>query len=266
MSKTTKGTKQKYPYVLNCIPSKDRDDDWTFEDALSAGVVKDISTIPESVDLRKKWWKIRDQNETGACVGFATADGVLKWHYVKEGLILKTDDTSARFIWMANKETDNFTLYPTTFLEMAGTQTKLALKLARKYGCVLEEILPMSGELSKMTARTFYTLASRLRITSYHAIPYDKNKWRIWLAKKGPILTRLGVDSTWMNATNSGGHLNTYFPDTILGGHAVSIVGYTQDYFIVRNSWGDKWGDKGFAYASLSYCSDAFDEGYGVNI
>ena len=66
-----------------------------------------------------------------------------------------TDLPSARFIWMANKETDDITAYPTTFLETAGTQTKLALNVARKYGCVLEEDLPMSGQLSTMSRAAF---------------------------------------------------------------------------------------------------------------
>ena len=50
------------------------------------------------------------------------------------------------------------------------------------------------------------------------------------------------------------------------GGHAVSIVGYTQDRFIVRNSWGTSWGDKGFGYASLAYAQDAFTEAYGISV
>ena len=32
--------------------------------------------------------------------------------------------------------------------------------------------------------------------------------------------------------------------ETYLGGHAVAIVGYTNDAFILRNSWGDNWGTK----------------------
>ena len=32
-----------------------------------------------------------------------------------------------------------------------------------------------------------------------------------------------------------------------IGGHAFAFVGYNADGFIVQNSWGDKWGHKGFA-------------------
>ena len=34
--------------------------------------------------------------------------------------------------------------------------------------------------------------------------------------------------------------------DSYLGGHAIAIVGYNQKGFIIRNSWGKYWGDKGY--------------------
>jgi hypothetical protein len=30
------------------------------------------------------------------------------------------------------------------------------------------------------------------------------------------------------------------------GGHAVTSVGYTPDYFRMKNSWGAKWGERGY--------------------
>ena len=57
-------------------------------------------------------------------------------------------------------------------------------------------------------------------------------------------------------------------PDTVRGGHAISIVGYRTDgRFIVRNSWGTSWGDKGFGYLQPDYIAAAFfDESYGVTL
>ena len=60
--------------------------------------------------------------------------------------------------------------------------------------------------------------------------------------------------------------MDEYQPDTTRGGHAVAIVGYKRDRFIVRNSWGPGWGDKGFAYASLNYAQAAFTEAYGIQV
>jgi len=250
-------------FVLNCDPSVRPETDWGYEDAVAAGAVR-VTAPPREKDLRAKWWDIRDQKTTGACVGFSTADGVLRWHFVTAGRIREKQRPSPRFIWMANKETDDITAYPTTFIESAGTQTKLALRVARSYGCVLEEDLPMDGGLSQLSAAAFYTRAAQLRISSYHNLGQNLDHWRSWIANNGPILTRLGVDRTWDRATTTGGHLDAYRPDTVRGGHAVCLVGYTRDHFIVRNSWGTTWGDKGFAYASNAYARDAFKEAYGA--
>lgn len=251
-------------YVLNCVSSSRPEDDWTFEDAIDAGFIIPSRRVPSSKDLRAAWWKIDNQGQTGACVGYSTAYGVLRWHYVNDRKIKRTEKPSARFIWMANKETDQITSYPTTFLETDGTQTKLALNVARKYGCVLDDVLPMSGALSMMRRATFYAIASRLRISSFHNLGRDLDHWRRWLAFNGPILTRLGVDRTWDRATSTGGKLDKYQPNTVRGGHAVCLVGYTKKHFIVRNSWGGSWGDGGFAYASNKYAEAAFTEAYGA--
>ena len=100
----------------------------------------------------------------------------------------------------------------------------------------------------------------------YFDLGHELANWRLWLATKGPILTRLDVDSTWDKAPTTKGKLDVYRPQTTQGGHAVAIVGYTPDTFIVRNSWGTTWGDRGFGYASLAYAQDAFTEAYGVEL
>ncbi len=251
-------------FILNCNPSARPEDDWTFEDAIAAGVVDLAASPPEIKDLRATWWKIEHQGSTGACVGYATAYGVLRWHYVTAGRLKKSKKPSARFIWMANKETDEITSYPTTFIETAGTQTKLALDVALKYGCVTEKDLPMTGKLSMLSHAAFYAKAAPFRISSFYNLGRDLDKWRDWIANQGPILTRLGVDRTWDSASATGGHLAQYMPNTVRGGHAVCLVGYTKKYFIVRNSWGTGWGDGGFAYASDAYARDAFTEAFGA--
>jgi len=266
-------------FVLNCVGSQNTGMDWGFGDAVGAQLAisdgnngqQDQQTVlttqpPKSKDLRRAWWAIADQGKTGACVGFATADGVLRWHYIKNGLLPETQRPSSRFIWMANKETDDITRYPTTFLESAGTSTKLALGIAQKFGCVPEYMLPMTGKLSPLKASIFFAIAAQFRITAYYNLGKGNDQlaqWRAWIANVGPILTRLDVDDTWKQATATMGHLDQRRGQTH-GGHAVCLVGYTPRHFIVRNSWGLSWGDQGFAYASNSYAAESFTEAYGV--
>jgi C1A family cysteine protease len=168
---------------------------------------------------------------------------------------------------MASKETDQYVSQPTTFIETEGTSLKSALDIARKFGVVPDSVLPFaSGKLYSGEAQTFYALAAQLKIASYFNLSTNVGNWRTWLATKGPILTRLGVDATWDNADATKGNLDIYKPDTVRGGHAVALVGYTRDRFIVRNSWGTTWGDKGYGYASLEYAQAAFTEAYGVTL
>ena len=185
--------------------------------------------------------------------------------FVKAGRLNTNDLLSPRFIWMAAKETDEFITQPTTFIEEDGTSLKAALDIARKYGAVSDSVLPFkTGQLYPNPAKTFYALAAKLKISSYFNLGVNLGNWRTWLASKGPILTRLDVDATWDSASDNHGVLDMYQPQTARGGHAVALVGYTATSFIVRNSWGTSWGDKGFAYASWSYAQAAFTESYGV--
>ncbi len=39
---------------------------------------------------------------------------------------------------------------------------------------------------------------------------------------------------------------------TFLGGHAISIVGWTKEGFIIRNSWGENFGNKGYVILPYS--------------
>jgi hypothetical protein len=254
--------------ILNCKPSREQEKDYRFEHAAQAGVLAAPAAIPASKDLRASWWKIGDQGETGSCVGWASAEGLCRWHFVQAGRLGKNEMLSPRYVWMAAKETDDYTQSATTFIEVERTSLKAALEIARKYGVVKDSTLPFDGPtLYRGEARTFYTLAGQLRIANYFNLGTDLHNWRVWLATKGPILTRLGVDATWDGADAANPNLDIYKPDTVRGGHAVALVGYTKDRFIVRNSWGTStWGDKGFGYASNAYAHAAFTEAYGVTL
>jgi C1A family cysteine protease len=43
--------------------------------------------------------------------------------------------------------------------------------------------------------------------------------------------------------------------ETLLGGHELCLIGFddSKELFIVMNSWGSSWGDKGFCYIPYSY-------------
>jgi hypothetical protein len=252
--------------ILNCVPSVDVERDWTPEHAVRAGLLRARARLPEEKDLRASWWTVGDQGATGSCVGWAAADSVLRWHFVQAGRIRRNQTLSARYVWMAAKETDEFEERPTTFIEVDGTSLKAALDVARKFGVVTSDVLPFGGLLYQDEPEVFYALAARLKIASYINVGRTPQRWREWIATRGPVLTRLEVDDEWDRAGAGDGRLDVYRPPPEPAGHAVALVGYTRDRFIVRNSWGRSWGDGGFAYASLAYAQAAFTEAYGVTV
>ena len=174
---------------------------------------------------------------------------------------------SPRFMWMAAKETDPFITRPTTFIETEGTSLKTALDVARKFGVVRDTTSRSPAESSTRGRRARSTPrppCGRSSPTSTWA-PASRTG-----GTGSPTTDRSWCASTWTRRgttrASTSGNLDTYNPTATRGGHAVALVGYTADRFIVRNSWGTGWGDKGFAYASLAYAQEAFTEAYGVEV
>ncbi len=257
-------------FICNVIPSKGTENDWQLADSLAAGSIGALAALPASVDLRASWWAINSQENTGSCVGWATADGVVRWHMVKAAKIAQKQMLSPRHVWMASKETDSITTRPESFIEAAGTMLKSAVDVARKAGVALMDDLPFHIQTKMYTGdeNTFYANCAQRKISAYFNLHKNVTSWKTWLASNGPILAAFNVDSSWDNAAANDGKIDTFHSNTIRGGHAIAIVGYRADgRFIVRNSWGTGWGDKGFGYVHPDYIAAAFfNESYGVTL
>ncbi len=255
--------------ILNCVPSRDKQDDWQMDKAKEMGLSPKKKPLPKSVDLRAVWWKVGNQGETGACVGWATADSLLRYHFTKAKKIKPGERMSVRFIWMASKEMDEYVDYPTTFIDDAGTSLKSALKVTRKFGALKANHFAFDGKLVKIKEGNFLKVASKYKVKAYFNLTKKQSGklelFKEWLAFNGPILTCLDCDSSW-NDVKKDGLLTKFDKKSVEGGHAISIVGYTETHFIIRNSWGTDWGHKGFAYANFDYAKAAFKEAYGIVI
>jgi hypothetical protein len=274
--RATKATSARRPappasqWICNLVPSHDTHKDWQLADAVGAGVFTAAPALPATVDLRQPWWTIGNQEQTGSCVGWAVAEGVLRYHFVTAGRLGPDEHLSPRYVWMSSKETDTLTSRPETFIELAGTTLKAAMDVCRNFGVATEAALPfhVSTNMYSGSENTFFADTAQRRILSYFNLRKDQNQWRTWLAGHGPLLVGVSIDKTWDNATATLGNLDTFDPTTVRGGHAVTVVGYLPNgRFIVRNSWDTTWGDGGFGYASPAYIAAGFfDESYGVTI
>lgn len=248
---------------LNVLPSRNTENDWTLSTAQEAGLVMRVRKIPGAVDLRESWWRVQNQKNTGACVGFSIAYGLLWWHWVNNGKS-ERDKPSARFVWMASKETDSWTRFPTSFVEGSGTYIKDALTVCRKHGVIADNRLSMRAETTSIPESTLYAEAARNRIVSYHRLN-GPTEWRQWIASQGPVVCQLSPDEQFMRASRRDRVLEKYdIASANYGGHAIVLAGYGPEHFIVRNSWGTRWGYKGYQIVTQEYALSAFREAYGI--
>jgi len=73
-------------------------------------------------------------------------------------------------------------------------------------------------------------------------MPKDEAQMAVWVGQNGPLSIAVDAMQGWQ--TYRGGVLNTCTGRQL--DHGVLAVGFTADYWIVKNSWGTGWGEQGY--------------------
>jgi C1A family cysteine protease len=106
-----------------------------------------------------------------------------------------------------------------------------------------------------------YDEAQVHRAIHYERLQQTLRHMHACLAEGCPFTVGLGVHQTFKSALVKRTGVVS-LPDTgrdrFLGGHAMLVVGYVDDsrHFIVRNSYGPDWGDRGYGYVPYRYLLD----------
>ena len=265
---------------FNVKPSPERERDWSIR---KAGFRKNqVSELPSKYTVYgnagfNSWFarEVESQGQTGSCVGFAMAS-VLRYHLVMSGKATRSSATrnkpSEQWLWQASKEMDDYTLHPSTMLMWDGTYLKTVLDVCRKWGCVSRTVLPF-GELVYEKTDKVLKAASDWKIKSYHAVSpwvegenqFNEAGMKWWLFNHGPILTRLNVNEAFVRANRRTGVLDDTSKRTTMG-HAICVVGFSDDGVLIRNSWGRRWGEYGHLWISWRYAKLFLTESYGITM
>ena len=190
-------------------------------------------TLPEEVDYTNFLMPVRNQGSQGTCYAQSAA-------CMKECQEVKDRGFSGYFSpqFLYNHRCN---LYDDDTTNDDGMYGRDVMKLLQKVGICEENDYPYNTiETADQINPELYEKAKR-NVIQYYAKVNTMYDLKHSLYKNGPCLIGMPV-------FNYGHQLwirNEF--DTFLGGHAMTIVGYNQYGFIIRNSWGELWGDNGYS-------------------
>jgi C1A family cysteine protease len=208
-----------------------------------------LSANADYVDLRRMCSPIEKQLQLSSCVANAVVGGLELLLRERSG---DNTDLSRLFIYynsrLMNGEQD----------KDEGTYNHLAMGVLSSLGSCPEELCKYEVEnVFTRPSWKAYRHAHVNRVDKYYRISSTGTARiqdiKIALTAHFPVVFGCIVDDEFVK-TNSSGFVNMPIePRTGTGGHAMLIVGFNQTHFIVRNSWGELWGDNGYCYIPFDY-------------
>ena len=195
------------------------------------------------VDLRQYCTAIEDQGSLGSCTGNAIA-GAIELLNNRNG---RYQDISRLFIYYYER------LMLGTINYDSGAYIRDGIKVAYNYGAAVEALWPY--QISKFKTRPTQPAildGQKRKITLYERV--TNLAGCIDAISQGyPVIVGFNVYSSFNNLGVRNTGMMPYpnvAKEKLLGGHAVLLVGYdaVAKRFTARNSWGARWGDKGYFY------------------
>lgn len=198
------------------------------------------SRKPLDIDLRPWDLPPQDQGQEGSCTAFATV-GVLEILLSQNGNLYKLS------------ESDFWKSYKTPRIKAAINKIK-----SKSY----------PGIYAK---NVFGEATYRVKLPEGYEPQYLSrvSEFVVMLENRKPFVIGIPVTEA-VEKPSPSGWISPH-KTKVYGGHAVAVVGYHIDeknrsnsYFILRNSWGDDWGDKGYGYLPFDFCSVHSCYGYVI--
>ncbi len=222
--------------------------------------------LPERVDLRPWCPPVEDQGELGSCTAHA---GVGLVEYFERRAFGRHLDASRLFLYKTTRNLLKWTGDTGAFLR----HTMAALVL---FGTPPEEYWPYRKEAFDEEPPAFcYAFAQNYQALSYYRLDRPRlaperllTQIKINLAGGLPVIFGFTVFSSMARAEQSG---RIPFPgsgERVEGGHAVLAAGYddglaidngppadqpTRGALLIRNSWGEAWGEGGYGWLPYDY-------------
>ncbi len=226
-----------------------------------------VSTRPVAVDLRRWCSPIEDQEELGSCTAQA-AVGLVEWF--QRRAFGKHINMSRLFVY---KATRNLLFNTTDPTGDTGADLRTSMKELVLIGAPPEENYPYDIDNFDEEPSAFaYALAKNYSALKYYRVAPGNTPMRhtqldsllYTLAGGFPFMFGFTVyDNCPMDAGSGVIPMPTSW-SRVLGGHAITAVGYDDNkkMFLIRNSWGAGWGDKGYGWLPYGYVSGGLSDDF----
>ena len=245
-AKPAKSTEAKINRTLDAVPDRIDVRDWFYRPGLTPlpDQIVNCDLVPE----------ILDQGEEGACTGFALAAVI---NYLLASRHRADRRVSPRMLYDMARRYDE---WPGE--NYSGSSARGAMKGWVAHGVCTRHSWP---EKMKGAGHLTPELAKEAQLSPggayYRVMHRQVRDMHAALHEVGILYLTLMVHAGWDEpvpaqyplAYAEHGNMREISLPVISrkgsadDGHAVAIVGYTADGFIIQNSWGEDWGTKGFA-------------------
>jgi C1A family cysteine protease len=217
--------------------------------------IRPVIRLPRVVDLRQSCSAIENQGTLGSCTAQALAGNLEFLDNMSDKSYI---DVSRLFIYY------NERLLMDTVDYDSGASLRVGIKTLKNEGSCPEKMWPYSIKKFDVRPKPACYLEGREHtISAYHRITI-LNEMLTCLADGYPFVFGFTVYESFETAkvSKTGIVDMPEAGESAIGGHAVMAVGYDQKTkrFLVRNSWGDGWGMKGYCTMPFEYLESLADD------
>jgi C1A family cysteine protease len=202
------------------------------EDSRDYIFISNNSSIPEECDLRSELMPVRNQGSQGTCYA-QSASCMKEWQERKNYNF--NEYFSPQFFYNLR-----FNKYDKNTQNDEGMFGRDVMKILKNIGICKESTYPYGRIEDRDKISKEILDEAKMNIIESYARINTINDLKASLCKNGPALIAFPVynytDQMWIQRNNESSE----------GGHAMTVVGYNNDGFIIRNSWGQSWGDNGY--------------------
>lgn len=209
--------------------------------------------LPVAVNMRGMCPAVYDQGQLGSCTANAIA-GAIEFDQVRQRQM--TFVPSRLFIYY------NERLKEGTVASDAGAMLRDGIKSVAKQGACPESEWPYNiARFAETPPQEAYLNGVNFRALRYARLKSTNiRQLKGVLAAGWPFVGGFTVYNSFESGTVAQDGI-VPMPsqgEAVLGGHAVLVVGYddSSQRFIVRNSWGDGWGQQGYCTMPYAYLTD----------